>query len=155
MTASFHILSSSLFATIQSFYVIQFQLLTASLNKSLTYSDIIDLGEEPTCNKCTRMMQTDARKICWKLRIPGCRRADPMQLRQPAGAGEHDGALSIQALGSTHYTALSAGFESCSPHSLNHVFQDNSPSQPNNQQLNKNAKPVDKQLWIHYLMTGD
>lgn len=92
-------------------------------------------------------MQTDAMKICWKLRIPGCRRADPKQLRQPAGAGEHDGALSIRALGSTHYTARSTGFESYSPNSRNHVFQDNglkSPSQSNNQQQNKKAKPVDK-----------
>ena len=132
---------------IQSFDAIQFELLTAQLNKRLTNSDIIHLEEQPTCSRRRSWMQTDAMKICWKLRIPGCRRADPKQLRQPAGAGEHDGALSIRALGSTHYTARSTGFESCSPHSRNHVFQDNglkSPSQSNNQQMNKNAKPVDK-----------
>jgi len=141
---------------IQSFDIIQ--LLTASLNKRLANSDIIHLEEQPACNRCRSWMQTGAMKICWKLRIPGCRRADPKQLRQPAGAGEHDGALSIRALGSTHYTARSTGFESCSPHSRNHLFQDNglkNPSQSNNRQQNNNAKSVYIKLWIYFLITGD
>lgn len=142
---------------IQSFDAIQFELLIASLNNRLTNSDIINPEEQPNCNRRRSWMRAVAMKICWKLRIPGCRRADPKQLRQPAGAGEHDGALSIRALGSTHYTARNTGFESCSPHSRNHVFQDNGlkrPSQSNYQQQNKKAKPVDK-LWIHFLITGD
>ena len=153
MTASFHVLSSSLFAMIQSFDAIQFALLQASLNKRLTNSDIPHLEELPKCNGCRQML--------WKF-VENCG-FPVVEGPTPSSRGSQlEQASTTELYRSERWarpTTQPAARGSNPAHRILVITCSRTmvlrAPQSNNQQQNKKAKPVDKKLWIHFLITGD